>query len=104
MSEQREDLVLYHGVRVAKDWPARIESAQQETQAEIGGTVYERVRYGDEEQDWGAGERPCHDCAVIKGQFHVFGCDCEQCPACGGQAISCPCNDSEEEADESVCL
>jgi len=29
------------------------------------------------------GERPCHDCGVVKGQFHVLAaCDSELCPKC----------------------
>src|SRR5262249_13720317 len=54
--------------------------------------------YGDEGDDWGADVRPCHDCAVTKGQFHVPGCDVERCPRCGGQAISCDCPYEGEEA------
>jgi hypothetical protein len=30
-----------------------------------------RVRCGDEQDDWGASERPCHDCAVIKGEYRL---------------------------------
>jgi hypothetical protein len=51
------------------------------------------LRYGEEADDWGADRQPCHDCRVRKGQFHVLGCDVERCPICGGQLISCECDD-----------
>jgi hypothetical protein len=49
------------------------------------GVEMPRVRYGDEGEDWGATERPCHDCAAIKGEYHVLERDVARCPACGGQ-------------------
>jgi hypothetical protein len=50
----------------------------------------ERVRYGQEKEDWGAGDGlPCHDCAVKPGGCHHPGCDVERCPRCGAQAIGC---------------
>ena len=70
-----------------------IEAAQLQPTVVIGGTERKRVRYGEEAEDWGADRQPCHDCGVVKGQLHVFGCDVERCPVCGGQLIFCECDD-----------
>ena len=87
-----DERVVYNGVSMAPDWPARIEAAQLVTHYVIGGRPYPRIPYGDEPGDWGAGRHPCGDCGVIKGQLHVEdACDVEHCPCCGGQVISCDC-------------
>lgn len=53
------------------------------------------VPYGQENRGSGVEEveegRSCHDCACLPGNFHHPGCDMEECPRCGGQAISCDC-------------
>ena len=33
----------------------------------------------------------CHDCGVLEGELHQYGCDMESCPGCGGQLITCDC-------------
>ncbi|MCA8974918.1 MAG: hypothetical protein KDC98_09355 [Planctomycetes bacterium] len=89
--------VTYQRVEMAEDWPERIQEAQTILTASIGGVEHTRVRYGDETDDCGAGRVPCHDCAVLEGQLHVPSCDVEQCPACGGQAIGCDCERTNDQ-------
>jgi len=36
--------------------------------------------------------KKCHDCDIIEGQIHEYGCDMEMCPFCGGQLIVCGCS------------
>ena len=86
-----KEFVVYNAVRMIKGWPEKIEAAQTVPAYSIDGTEYPRIPYGGESGDWGADRQPCHDCAVIKGQYHVTGCDVEQCPACGEQVLSCDC-------------
>ena len=87
-----EPRIIYRGVRMLASWPDRIRAAQRETECRPNGVVMERVRYGSERDDWGADRGPCHDCGVIKGEFHVPGCDVERCPHCGGQFGGCDCD------------
>ena len=54
-----------------------------------------RIRYGDEDDDWGANEHPYHDCGVVKGELHRPGGDVERCPGCDGQLIACDCESDE---------
>jgi hypothetical protein len=53
-----------------------------------------RIRWGDEKGLWPKKRGrlgPCGDCAALPGQYHAPNCDMEQCPVCGGQALSCDC-------------
>jgi hypothetical protein len=92
-----DEMVTFNGVLVAAGWPDRIAEAQDEAEYDIADRMYPRVRYGEERRPWPAG--PCHDCAVLRGQFHVPGCDAEECPCCHWQAIGCPCISDEGSPD-----
>ena len=76
---------------MTKNWTARVAAAQRKTTCWKNGKEFERIRYGNEEDEWGANNHPCGDCGVEKGAFHVPGCDVERCPSCSGQMIGCDC-------------
>jgi hypothetical protein len=58
------------------------------------GEMVERIPCGFGERDLGFGQ--CGDCGVEDGQYHHRGCDQEECPVCGSQAISCGCISEED--------
>lgn len=49
------------------------------------------IPYGSEQRHPASDDR-CHDCNVLLGKFHHPGCDWEECPHCGQQAIGCDCH------------
>ncbi|MDD5289190.1 MAG: hypothetical protein PHY28_08795 [Dehalococcoidales bacterium] len=36
-------------------------------------------------------EHFCSCCGAAEGEYHLFGCESELCPFCGGQLITCGC-------------
>ncbi|MGX4804359.1 toll/interleukin-1 receptor domain-containing protein [Bradyrhizobium guangdongense] len=87
------DFVRYNGRKVSSFWPEQVEQAQRNEFALVT-RAFARIRHG-EEKYWGRkklrAQHVCHDCAALPGQFHVSGCDMEECPLCNGQAIACGC-------------
>jgi hypothetical protein len=90
------EFVEYRGVRMARGWPERIVEAQAQTTYLIGDQELQRIKYGSEVDDWNAADQPCHDCRVFNGEFHVPGCDVEECPNCHEQFLTCDCFDDED--------
>lgn len=60
-------------------------------------TISERLEQFRAETDPEAfDERACHDCGAAIGEMHHPRCDMEECPRCGGQLLSCPCEVSAD--------
>jgi hypothetical protein len=70
-------------------WSGDKRPVKNPTHFGINGQEYERVRYGEGEEDLKFPK--CGDCGVPRGAFHLIGCDLEPCPRCGSQAITCDC-------------
>jgi hypothetical protein len=90
-----QNFVLYNGVEMFKENPTDIVRNQSITFFEIDGQRFDRIAYGTE-PGWlkynpEFADFPCHDCGVVKGQYHADGCDVEECPKHHGQLLGCGC-------------
>lgn len=84
-------LILFRGMKVVESWPAKVQEAQQIVSYTLSGNRISRIPFGREQLDFYADRGPCHDCQVLAGEFHVPGCDVEECPVCGDQLAFCAC-------------
>ena len=92
----REQFVVYNGYEMHKDNPREIVDAQRIVYFTRQGQKFGRINYGDE-PGWKMynlefADIPCHDCGVVKGQYHAKNCDVEECPRCHNQLLGCGCN------------
>lgn len=58
----------------------------------IGGKRHQRIKYGAAGDMFPRQYGRCGDCGARHGYYHHAGCDCERCPVCGEQLISCSCD------------
>jgi hypothetical protein len=65
---------------------------------------HKRIRCGDEINLCHLIPKPgglCQDCKCSRGEYHVFGCDAEECSNCGQQAFCCDCEDGSTGVSQS---
>ena len=58
----------------------------------VNGKRYERIKFGADKDLMPTQHGRCGDCGAKRGFYHHVGCDCEACPVCGKQLISCECD------------
>lgn len=70
-----------------------VELLEAQFQTRIG--PYARIRCGEETNlhHLIPPNGLCDDCGCTIGEYHVFGCDSEECSNCYGQAFCCDCPD-----------
>ena len=80
-----------------------LQAAQAKMTFTIGGKAHPRIACGYERGESGdyvldsafetdgTDKSVCVQCGAPSGFLHLLGCESEQCPRCGGQALGCSC-------------
>lgn len=84
------------------DWQQDIDASQSMPELELKGAIYQRLPHGSETYHEAEVFSNCEECNVLPKQYHVLGCEQEECPLCSGLLMECNCLDIETaDADES---
>lgn len=99
MTYFNQKFFIYNSEEVHHLFPKDFIEAKYINEYLIKGELYTRVKYGEEQyqDEIRHTKETCAECMVKLGEFHVPGCDWEECPKCSGQAICCECSFEEEE-------
>jgi len=97
-----DDLVIYNGISMRRDYAESLETAQRQTHYRVGDRVVPRIYFEDETYPMVTpGTGLCSDCSAARGQLHEPLCDREQCPICRLQVGSCDCDILTDNAIEA---
>ncbi len=87
-----DDRVIYNGIQMRRDYAESLQQAQLNTHYRTNDSIVLRIRFGEETYPMAtltAGLCPC--CSAARSQLHEPLCECEQCPVCKQQLMSCAC-------------
>jgi len=84
-------VLMFPRINALERWPERIRESQSRTHITLNGLRFARLRHGTETGAAGTRGLDCPECAVSEGDYHVTGCDREECPSCHGQLVACAC-------------
>lgn len=95
---KKSEAIKQWGQKGYDEYQEKVKSERKQENFTIDGMSYPRIPWGAEKRFGEVETKPdelCHDCLAEPGMLHIFNCDMEECPKCGNQALSCPCEIAE---------